>query len=83
MRCLTAKSCWLLPSMDPKLEHRLEVALPPAIRTPAIMFLAPSERRRVRGKDCVLLRSPYQAIASLNSFLPRLADTGRNRKELT
>jgi hypothetical protein len=31
----------------------------------------------------VLLRSPFQAIASLNSFLPRLADTGRNRKELT
>jgi hypothetical protein len=55
----------------------------PAIRKPVIMFRAPSERRRVRGKDCVLLRSPFQAIASLNSFLPRLADTGRNRKELT
>jgi len=47
------------------------------------MFLAHSERRRVRGKDCVLLKSPFQAIALLNSFLPKLADTGRNRKELT
>ena len=47
------------------------------------MFLVPSERRRVRGKGCVLLKLFFHAIASLNSFLPELADTGRNRKEIT
>jgi len=47
------------------------------------MFVALSERRRVRGKDCVPLKSPASLDHIIDSFLPELADTGRNRKELT
>ena len=47
------------------------------------MSVAPSERRRVRGKDCVPLKmAVLYTIASMNSFLPETADTGRIRKEL-
>jgi len=45
------------------------------------MFLARSERRRVRGKDCVRLKLPFDVIF-LNSLLPDRADAGRDRKEL-
>ena len=37
-----------------------------------------SGRRRVRGKDRVPLNSVVHFVASMNSFLPDRADTGRN-----
>ncbi len=38
-----------------------------------------SGRHRVRGKDCVPLKCfEFSIVASMNSFLPELADTGRN-----